>query len=203
MYGEYKPTEAQAKRDEANGNTLRACNEAYSKGVEFYKEQVELRRSRKKYGQEFSFTLYTRLRDYINERKDSGKPMTRAGMILASGVTERPFQRLASGEFDYDLLAYMDFHDCSNVYDYDGMPCCDVDGKPLLLVPMSEIIERAVLMKEEEIETRMYETGRVGEIFALKSQHGWIEAEKAPQTVNNTLIIASETDARKAVELLK
>lgn len=186
-----------------NKERLAKANEAYKKGIEYYKEQAESHRKQRKYGQDFSFTLYRRIKEYLERLEDNGKPITIAGLILASGMTQKSWYELKNGEYDHDLYLFMDTHDCSEVYEYDSMPCCDVDGERILLVPMSEIIEKAVLLKEEETETRLYEKGRVGDIFALKAKHGWVEEEKAPHTVNQTLVIASETDARKALEMLK
>lgn len=186
-----------------NKERLARANEAYKKGIEYYREQAESHRKQKKYGQDFSWTLYRRIREYLEGLMADDKPITMAGLILASGVNKKNWYRLKDGDFDYDLYLFMDSHDCSDVYECDSMPCCDVDGERIILLPMSEIIEKAILLKEEETETRLYEKGRVGDIFALKAKHGWVEEEKAPHTLNQTLVIASETDARKALEMLK
>lgn len=178
-------------------------NDAYHKGVEYYKEQVELHRKDHKYGQQYSGILYENIKAYLQRLRDTDKPITMAGLIRASGIGRTRFNEIAAGGADYDLYAFMDNYDCTDVFEYDGMPCCKVDGRLIILLPMSEIIEQVILMKEEETETRLYETGRVGDIFALKAKHGWVEEEKAPHTLNQTLVIASETDARKALEMLK
>ena len=59
-----------------------------------------------------------------------------------------------------------------------------------------------MLAVEEQTEERLYSKGRVGDIFSLKAVHGWQE-DQAPQTVNQTLVIATEEQARKAIDLLK
>ena len=108
------------------------------------------------------------------------------------------------GNFDHELFAYMDIHGIEEPEDYvDGIPHCRVGGKDVLLIPFSEIIEKALLMHENETETRLYEKGRVGDIFSLKAQHNWQEEDKKPHTVNQTLVIADSEQARKAIELLK
>ena len=75
-------------------------------------------------------------------------------------------------------------------------------GGVVLLIPYSLIIQKALLMIAEQTEERLYSNGRVGDIFALKAQHGWQE-EQSPQTVNQTLVIATEEQAREAIKLLK
>lgn len=59
-----------------------------------------------------------------------------------------------------------------------------------------------MLAIEAQTEERLYSKGRVGDIFSLKAVHGWKE-DTAPQTVNQTLVIASEEQARQAINLLK
>lgn len=175
----------------------------YSKGMEYYKNLVHEARAKKKYRQDFSWVLYRRIKAYLERLENDGKPITTAGLILASGASRMSWYMLARGDYDTELYAYMDENDCSEVYEYDSMPCCDVDGERVILLPFSEIIEKAVLLQEEETETRLYESGRVGDIFALKAKHGWIEEEKAPHTVNQTLVIASPKEAEEAIKLLK
>lgn len=181
-------------------------NKAYSEGVAYYKKQVELHRKEKKYGQEFSFILYERIKNYFAELESNDKPMTIAGIIRASGLNKVSFYQLKNGDFDYDLYAYMDskgitFDDAEY---YDGMPCYNDGVNTVLLIPLSELIEKIILMQEEEIETRLYEKGRVGDMFALKAKHSWIEEEKAPQVLNQkNIYIASLDEASEAIKLLK
>ena len=179
-------------------------NRAYSIGKEYYKEQVMRHRKEKKYTQDFAWVLYRRIKKYLDGLEVDGKPITMAGLILASGMPKKSWYELANGIRDQELFEFMDLHDCSEVYEYDSMPCCDVDGNRIILLPFSEIIEKAVLLKEEQTETRLYENGRVGDIFALKAKHGWIEEEKAVSAVTNqTLIIASPKEAEEAIKMLK
>lgn len=190
------------KQDATRNKALLAeKNRLYSESIEYYKEIAEKHRKEKKYTQDFSFVLYKRIKNYF-ERLDD-KPITNAGLILASGMTKHAWENARRGDYDHDLYVYMDNHDCSDVFMYDNMPCVDMDGEYILLVPLSEIIENALLRKEDETETRLYQNGRVGDIFALKAKHGWIEEEKAPHTVNQTLVIASPSEAQEAIKLLK
>lgn len=183
-----------------------AHSKAYSQGVEYYKKQVELHRKEKKYGQEFSFILYERIQKYLKNLEDDGKPITIAGIIRCSGMTRPEFYKLKNGEYDYDLYAYMDSQGITldDAEWYDGMPIYNDGVKNVLLIPMSELIEKIILMQEEEIETRLYEKGRVGDMFALKAKHQWIEEEKAPRVHNQfNFQIASIDEANEAIKLLK
>lgn len=112
---------------------------------------------------------------------------------------------MSKGDYDYRLTQYLQAYniDIDNVSYYDGMPYIkDSEDNVILLIHYSEIVQKALLMQEQEIEERLYMKGRVGDIFALKSQHGWKE-DATPQTVNQTLVIATEEQARRAIELLK
>ena len=59
-----------------------------------------------------------------------------------------------------------------------------------------------MLAVEEQTEERLYSKGRVGDIFSLKAVHGWQE-DNTPQTVNQTLVIASPEEAERAIKMLK
>lgn len=184
---------------------ITASSTLFGEEIAKYKEMAEKRRLARPYNQEFAYGLYCKLTDYIKSKRGDSLPLTISGMVLASGVPKSTFNVLREGQYDYALYMYCDYHnvdlDGGDFEEIDGMPLyVDEDGKKILLVPISEIIRRALLMQEEETETRLYEKGRVGDIFSLKAKHGWQEEQKV--TNNNTLVIASETDARKALKLL-
>ena len=85
----------------------------------------------------------------------------------------------------------------------DGIPyITEDDGHIVMLITYGAVIQKAVLCKEAQTEERLYDKGRVGDIFSLKALHGWKE-DASPSTVNQTLVIASEEQARKAIDLLK
>lgn len=170
-----------------------------------FKEIAEKRRKNYKYKQEFTLSLYDNIKAYMAKKHEDGSPLTISGLILACGIPKQSWQDLRNGNYDHALYMYCEYHnidlDNGTFEQYDGMPIhADEDGNKVLLVPISQIVERALLMQEEETETRLYEKGRVGDIFSLKAKHGWQEEQKV--TNNNTLVIASETDARKALKLL-
>lgn len=183
--------------------SLHDANKARSEGIKYYKEMAQRRKEKLKYDQVFCLKLYQRTKAYLESLKVTGKPITMAGLILASGMSQRSWKEAANGDMDHQLEIYLDTHEITEVYEYDLMPCADTEDGQVLLVPMSAVIEKAVLLKEDETETRLYENGRVGDIFALKAKHGWIEEEKAPHTVNQTLVIASPKEAEEAIKLLK
>lgn len=181
-------------------------NKIDSQAITHYKELVEKRRKARKYTQEDLYTIYNNIKAYFKRQRDEERPLTIAGLILAANVSEATWYEMLSGDYDYRLEQYTDIHniniDTVTTF-YDGMPCIsDPQGNTILLVYHSEICKKALLMKEEETEERLYEKGRVGDIFALKSKHGWQE-DNSPHTVNQTLVIASEAQARKAIEMLK
>ena len=195
------PRKKKMTKDEVAEN-LKQLNIDYSKGIDYYKGLVEQRRKNRKVGQEQAFQIYNKVKSYIAENNG---PITISGMILASDLTKSQWTELKEGAADYDLFAFADAKgiDINSCDTYDGMPYTKYKGEDILLLPFSELIEKFYLMHEDELEKRLYEKGRSGDIFALKAKHKWIEEEKAPQTVNQTLVIASPDEAKKALELLK
>lgn len=169
------------------------------------KELTNQLKKQKKYKQADLYRIYNNLKEYAERQRQEDRPLTVSGLILASGVSKATWYEMAKGDYDYRLTQYMEAYsiDIDNVSYYDNIPYIeDIENNIILLIPYSEIIQKALLMQEEQTEERLYKNGRVGDIFALKSQHGWKE-DATPQTVNQTLVIATEEQARKAIELLK
>lgn len=181
-----------------------AQNKLYKEINDHHRALAERYRNGRVYSQEFAYVLYKRMKDYVDEVRGSDKPITISGLILASGINKLTWYSMKNGKKDYELFSFMDcnkvsFEDAEYI---DGLPYVEHCGNIVLLITFSEVIEKILLMHEDETETRLYEKGRVGDIFALRSQHHWQE-EQSPQTVNQTLVIASEEQARKAIEMLK
>lgn len=183
----------------------------YAEDIKGYKEFVKKRRDRRTVRQEFAAVLYDKLFSYIAKCEETDEPITRSGMMLALGVDRQTYYRIRSGEYDWRLIEYLDMNDLdyedilSNdavFLDENENPCLMDGEKKMLLIPYSDIIQKAELMHEAQTEARLYKSGKVGDIFALKSIHGWQE-DHQPSTVNQTLVIATEEQARKAIELLK
>lgn len=200
----------QPKRKNPNmarsGEFVAASSKINSEEVAKYREIANKFREARKFKQEYFFPMYKRLEAYIESQRGKEKPLTISGLILASGVSQTTFNEMRNGKHDYALYQYADYEgvDLENdiVEDYNGLPYhVNSKGIEVLLVPASEILQRALLLQQEETETRLYEKGRVGDIFSLKAQHGWQEEEKQ-QITNNTLVIASESDSQRALQRL-
>ena len=198
----------------ATGAMVRA-SEAYSDKVEEWRAMAEGHRKACKYSQEYAATLLESVMAYVKEclaSYDSGsgkylKAITRAGLQLAAGVVNRDvFYRLSNGDYDYRLFAYID----SQNIDVDSIPedengikwYADEENRRIPLIPFSDIVQKALLYAEAEAEQSMHINGRITELSRLNVVHGWRE-EKAPTSVNQTLVIASEEEANRMLELLK
>lgn len=188
-----------------NTATIQELNKRYKEDIAGYKEFAEKRRNNRTARQEDCGEYYNRLISYIEECGEKEEPITRADIILTLGVGKDIYYKMKSGELDYRLYEYIDTHSISEediyINNY-GLPATMVNDREIVLIPFAELIEKGELLLEAETEKRLYKSGKVTDIFALKSLHGWKE-EQSPQTVNQTLVIATEEQARKAIELLK
>lgn len=187
-----------------NGKWLAEYSKRESEDIGKYKEAAERRRKKRKYRQEDLIGIIQRVNAYIQEQRDSDRPFTVSGMIRAAQVSKSSWYEMLAGEYDYRLIEYCDHHNI----DLDSIPTgatttiTDAEGNEVVLITYGEALQKAMLAVEEQTEERLYSKGRVGDIFSLKAVHGWQE-DQAPQTVNQTLVIATEEQARKAIDLLK
>lgn len=200
-------TGRQKMTDKSRINTTAITEAAklYSDNKEKYAAVAQKMAEARKYSQLYTGELLERLTAHIDECAEKEKPLTISGMILASGVSVRDWYRMRHGEYDYKFYEYTDMNDV-NAMEHTyiaGVECAiTADGRKVALVPYSHILEKAYLVVEQQTEERLYQKGRVGDIFALKAKHAWNE-EASPSTVNNTLVIATEEQARRAIDLLK
>ena len=194
-----------------NTNKITSFSKQYAEDIAAYKEYAEKRRNNRTVRQEDAAGYYDRLFGYINDCKENDEPITRAGMLLALGVDRMTYYRMRDYEYDWRLYEYLDMNDldCEDILsnecvflDENENPCLMEGNKKILLIPYSDIIQKAELMHESQTEERLYKSGRVGDIFALKSLHGW-DDKSTPQTMNQNLIITTEEQARKAIEALE
>lgn len=189
-----------------NGAALAAMNKAYGESVAHYRDEVEAIRQSRAIKQERMYNVYTRLREYIATQREEDRPLTVAGMISASSVSRTTWYEMAGGRYDYQLPQIIDAYNLSQTTEVDGIPATEafIGGakETILLIFWTDLVEKAMLAIEEQTEERLYSKGRVGDIFALKAVHGWQE-EPSPQTVNQTLVIASPEQAREAIRALK
>lgn len=188
-----------------NGELFTECTQYYKDKQDTYRKMAEARRQSTTYKQERLYEFYTKAKKYINERELEERPLTISGCALEIGITKNSFLKARQGDFDYRLYEYMDLKGITEedaTGTYDGYLYYKDGGERVLLCTYSEIFERIHLRIEAQAEERLYTKGRVGDIFALKAKHKWQEEEN-PKTVNQTLVIASEEQARKAIDLLK
>lgn len=184
---------------------LQENNARYKNEIDTYKMYAEARRANRKFKQEDVKMFYDRIVNYISDCTEKEEPFTVAGLILAMGVSKDTYYRMKSGEYDYRLDEYMEINGIAEedvLIDNSGIEyVVNEAGEVVLLIEYRELIQKAQLMIEEQTEKRLYKSGRAGDIFALKALHGW-EDTPQHQTVNQTLVIATEEQAREAIRLL-
>lgn len=187
------------------GKELGEFSKMLSADINRYKEMAEKYRKNRKYRQEDLAGIIERLDAYIDEQGDSEKPITVAGMIRAAGIGKHTWYEMLNGDYDYRLFQYCELHDiniCSYAESAEVPVITDKDNNKIVLTTFSQALKKAMLAVEEQTEERLYSKGRVGDIFSLKAVHGWQE-DNSPQTVNQTLVIASPEEAERAIKMLK
>ena len=187
-----------------NGKGLAEFNKAHGEQIGKYKESAEKWRKSRKYRQEDLCGIMERIQEYINRQQQEDRPLTVAGMIRAAEISRATWYEMIRGDYDYRLIEYTETHDIdiSNLPMGETVVIENDEGEKIALIMYSEALQKAMLAIEEQTEERLYSKGRVGDIFALKAVHGWKE-EASPQTVNNTLVLATPEQAREAINLLK
>ena len=190
-----------------NGAGLAEFSRRQSADIEQYREQAEKARRKRRIRMESLAGIMQRLNRYIDEQTEMSEPLTISGLIRAAGVSKSTWYEMLGGDYDYILYQYCDLHsidlDSLQGDEFGTVPTItDERGAEIPLITPSEALQKAVLAVEEQTERRLYEKGRVGEIFALKAVHGWQE-DSQPQTVTNNLVIASPEQAKRAIDLLK
>lgn len=135
------------------------------------------------------------LEKYTDDCYKKGKPLTMSGYIMASGMSKTSFYEMLNGKFDDAVIEYKIVRNLPMDAEFDG---------DIPLIPFSEVLEKCSLLVEQQLEENCYmnKGNPAGSIFALKCKHKWIE-DQAPQTLNQTLVIADAEQAKKALELLK
>lgn len=190
---------------ERNTEKIAALSRQYNEEQQAYREYAEARRNSIKFNQAELSRRNNRLQQYIHQCYEDDEPITRAGMILALGVSRDTYYRMRDSELDYRLYEYMSVNGISEsdvMLTEDEIPYIVCEGESILLIPSSVMIQKAELQLEAQTEARLYKSGKVGDIFALKAVHGWQE-EQSPKTLNQTLVIATPEQARAAIAVLK
>lgn len=174
-----------------------------SEDISRYKEMAEKARKSRKWKQEDLAGVYDRLNTHIAESNED-EPLTIAGMMLAAGMRRDDWYAAVNGEYDYRLYEYIELHDIKTedaLINDDGFPYVITENGEVLLIAYSEVMQKAILLKEASDERRLLKKGRVADIFNMKALHNWQE-ETSPHTVNQTLVLASPEQAREAIKLL-
>lgn len=177
-----------------------------SQNMQALRELVEVKRSSAPPAFKATDTgkMLNRIGQYFQQQEETGKPYTRAGIILALGICRSTYDRYLKGEMDYLieehlLINQIDIETCERISLDDGSEI-PVDGAGNPLIPFSQILQKALLKLEEQAESRLYGKARPGDIFTMK-QYGWTD-ERSPGTVNNTLVIASAEESDRALRML-
>ena len=172
--------------------------------VDEYKRYATERRNNRKYTQEMLADVYTKAVDYLEECRKSHKPMTIAGIMLNTGLNKDVWSKAGMGEYDYLLEEYMALNTTDNITEIDGLPYhINEDGSLVLLIPWSEVVQKLRLIIQDQLEQNLYTNkgNPAGSIFSLKANYQWQE-EPVTQHVENTLVIADASQAKKAMAML-
>ena len=175
--------------------------------IQAAKELVKVKRASAPPAYNFRDTgkMIQRISDYFLICDQKKKPYTKAGLILALGICKDTFYRYLNGKMDHLLQEHIainniDVEACEKVIVDDMGTELPIDSEGNPLISFSDVIQKALLRLEEQAESRLYWKGRPGDIFTMK-QYGWTD-EKSPNTVNNTLVIASAEESDRALKLL-
>jgi hypothetical protein len=200
------------KKENTNTNAIQEINNAYSKELSGYKARAAAYRNNRKYTPvEITRATYNIL-DYIKSSINAGKPATIAGIILASGFSKRFYYTAKQGDLDYIQQEYIelnniDISECET--DPDGILFyIDNENNKIVLSPISEIIEKCLLLIENDLQIRTLTDKSMarttGAIFNLKAVFNYNDKpETETKTVNNTLIVnANPEQTAKAMQLL-
>jgi len=137
-----------------------------------------------------------RLAEYIENCRDSERPLTETGLVVALGIDRMTYYKYAEGENDAYTMSearcrekdsdvkilidkYRQDERLKATYRY----ITDNERKG---VKMSEVIARARLLVSLEREETLTAKGRVGDIFIQKSREGWVDQ---PERVEHVLEI--------------
>ena len=189
-----------------DSTAIKGYSKRYHEEIDGYQKFATARRNMRKYTQEGLYEIYKSICEYVEETSAKGKPLTVAGLMLASGTNKDFMSKARNGDYDYLLEEYIVLNsiDDADVEIVDGLPCHVTSDSIVALIPCSDVINRALLLVQQRLEENCYTNkgNPVGSIFALKAQFKWRE-DDTPQHVVNQLVIADLEQAQKALEMLK
>lgn len=182
-----------------------ATNEAKADQVARYKEIAEQRAGVIKYGQEYAQTLWDNLNEYIEDRQAQHRPITKAGLAKASGMSYDTYLKYRKGEADHLLYEFMELHDIS--FDHEGEQLTLPDGQSVLLLRLSDIVKMGELALQEQLEENCYvnKGNPLGSIAGMRNYFDWQENPTGQTTHNNTLVlnnVATLSEAKESLKLL-
>lgn len=147
--------------------------------------------------------LAARMATYVALQRGAEKPLTQAGCAIACNTTRMTIFNYGSGDYDKYCQEIEDEYrselteEAKPIYDY-------LIGGPhegAKRIYLSDVVSQYNELAAMEREQRLYEKGRVADIFAMKAVDGWQDETRTAGTVNNTLVISGDS-AEKALELL-
>lgn len=205
--GHYKHT-----KENTNTNAIQAINTAYKQEIDGYKAFALDRRNKRKYNIVEISNAMRGIIAYVIECTETHKPATIAGMILASNTNKSFYYAARAGEYDYITYEYIatnsiDITKC-NTNKHGLIVYEDSQNNEIILSPCSEIIEKCLLIIEDDLQQRTLNDKSMarttGAIFNLKAVFNYNDKpEETVRTVNNTLIVnADPGQAAKAMQLL-
>lgn len=194
------------KEDGREFNTAAAveCAQKVREINDGYRKMAEAYRSRRKYTQEWAGDYYRKAMEYAAECADQQRPLTVAGVQLATGTNKDFNSEAIAGRMDYLLPEYMDMHD-PVIEEFAGIPYDVAHDPPVILLPMSEIVQNVYLLIQQQLEALCYSGARgvnpAGAIFGLKAKFGWRE-DDGPRQLVQQLVIADKDQAARALSLV-
>jgi len=180
----------------------------YKAEMDGYKEMAAKRREHRSCSQEQILDVVNGIDSYFKERDDKGRKYTVAGLLKSIGWNSGMWHNARDGAYDHYLEEFIVVNGVDEKVDSflygEDLPCVNVKGRDVLLIPYSRVVEYADLTIQEQREEMCLITkgNPAGPIFLLKSMHDFRESE-GPSTVNNTLVVASKEKADEIMRLLK
>lgn len=187
-----------------NQNGIIEANAAKAEKAEHYKRIAEQQAKVIKYGQEYAGQMLDSFNAYIIEQRNQHRPLTIAGLIRASGVSADTYYRYRNGDADHMLYEYMDRYGID--YSEEGNQVVNTDGEQVLLVRLSDVVKRAELAVQEQLEENCYTNkgNPAGSIFGLKARYDWQDTPPDQRTTNNnTLVLNNVATLEEAKEAMK
>lgn len=192
-------------------------NTWFSQDIESYKEFAKNRVAAVRYSQEYLTELAWNIKDYLTEQEKNDTPFTVTGLYVSLDMQKKDYYRAKNGEFDWRLYQFADFHgitldeldELEEIEDeYLGRMriWVDEDGQVFIMETYSTIIEKALLVIQDQVERLCYSSNNPkGAIFILKSRFGWSDKNDGHMTVieNGIPQIATYEQAKAAMERLE